>query len=84
MFGNGRTALKFNWGKYLAYAANDAPYTSTNPGATIVRNVGGGFANSPARGWTDNNNNRQVDCDLLNPNQNGECAAAVGDARQLR
>ena len=48
VFGNGRTALKLNWGKYLAYAANDAPYTSTNPGATIVRNVGGGFANSPA------------------------------------
>ena len=44
VFGNGKTALKFNWGKYLAYAANDSPYTSTNPGATIVRNV----AN---RGW---------------------------------
>ena len=83
VFGNGRTALKLNWGRYLAYAANDAPYTSTNPGATIVRNVGGGFANSPARGWTDNNNNRQVDCDLLNPNQNNECAAAVGDARNF-
>ena len=39
VFGNGKTALKLNWGKYLAYAANDSPYTSTNPGATIVRNV---------------------------------------------
>ena len=39
VFGNGKTALKFNWGSYLAYAANDAPYTSTNPGATVVRNV---------------------------------------------
>ena len=39
VFGNGKTALKFNWGKYLAYAANDTPYTSTNPGATVVRNV---------------------------------------------
>ena len=46
VFGNGKTALKFNWGKYLAYAANDSPYTSTNPGATIVRNV-------QNRGWTD-------------------------------
>ena len=33
VFGNGKTALKFNWGQYLAYAANDYPYTSTNPGA---------------------------------------------------
>ena len=39
VFGNGKTALKFNWGRYLAYAANDSPYTSTNPGATVVRNV---------------------------------------------
>ena len=39
VFGNGKTALKFNWGKYLAFAANDPPYTSTNPGFTIVRDV---------------------------------------------
>jgi hypothetical protein len=83
VFGNGKTALKLQWGKYLAYAANDAPYTSTNPGATIVRNVGGGFANSPARGWTDANGNLIVDCNLLNPDANGECAAAVGDARNF-
>ena len=35
VFGNGKTAVKFNWGKYLAYAANDAPYTSSNPAVTI-------------------------------------------------
>jgi hypothetical protein len=60
LFGNGKTALKFNWGKYLAYAANDSPYTSTNPGATIVRSV-------TDRGWTDNDGDKVVDCDLLNP-----------------
>ena len=37
VFGNGKTAVKVNWGKYLAYAANDPPYTSTNPGFTVVR-----------------------------------------------
>ncbi|HXD75485.1 MAG TPA: TonB-dependent receptor, partial [Vicinamibacterales bacterium] len=72
--GNGRTALKLNWGKYLAYAANDSPYTSTNPGATITRNVSN-------RGWTDTNKNFVVDCNLLNVDANGECAAAVGTAR---
>jgi hypothetical protein len=73
LFGTGRTALKFNWGRYLAYAANDSPYTSTNPGATIVRNV-------QNRGWTDANSNFVVDCDLLNPAANGECAAASSTA----
>src|SRR4029453_18270309 len=48
LFGNGKTALKFNWGHYLAYAANDSPYTSTNPGFTVVRDV----AN---RNWTASN-----------------------------
>jgi hypothetical protein len=74
LFGNGKTALKFNWGRYLAYAANDSPYTSTNPGATIVRTVSN-------RGWNDSfypagdprRGNYVVDCDLLNPSQNGEC-----------
>lgn len=70
VFGNGKTALKFNWGRYLAYAANDAPYTSTNPGATIQRNA--------SRSWTDSNHNYVVDCNLLNPAANGECQAAVG------
>src|SRR5690606_36564418 len=76
LFGNGRTALKFNWGRYLAYAANDNPYTGTNPGATVVRNV-------QNRGWTDADGDYVVDCDLLNPDANGECAAAVGNARSF-
>ena len=79
VFGNGKTALKFNWGKYLAYAANDPPYTSTNPGFTVVRDV-------QNRGWTDMRRRQgdSCDCDLLNPALNGECAAATGTARQLR
>jgi hypothetical protein len=73
VFGTGKTALKFNYGKYLAYAANDAPYTSTNPGATVVRSV-------INRGWTDTDNDKVVDCNLLNTALNGECAAATGTA----
>jgi hypothetical protein len=81
LFGNGKTALKLNWGKYLAYAANDSPYTSTNPGATIVRNVlNRGWNASVAAGG---NGDMVVDCNLLNPNANGECAAVVGNARNF-
>jgi len=83
VFGTGKTAVKFNFGKYLAYAANDSPYTATNPGATVVRNV-------QNRGWTDLNRNLVVDCDLLNPAAQGPatgqadtCAAATGTALTL-
>ena len=79
LFGDGKSAVKFNWGRYLAYAANDPPYTSTNPGFTVVRNV-------TNRGWTDSNRNFVVDCDLLNPGAQDRsasggdvCAAAVGN-----
>ena len=81
VFGNGKTALKLNWGKYLAYAANDSPYTSTNPGATIVRSVANrGWNASVAAGG---NGDLVVNCDLLNPNANGECAAVTGNSRNF-
>ena len=34
LFGNGKTALKFNLGHYLAPATNDSRYTLNNPAAT--------------------------------------------------
>ena len=80
VFGTGRTALKLRWGRYLAFASNDPPYTSTNPAATLVAVV-------TNRQWTDSNSNRVVDCDLLNmAAQNttatgGDiCAAVIGNA----
>jgi hypothetical protein len=57
VFGNGKTALKFRWGRYLGFASNDPPFTSNNPAATLVASVN--------RNWTDTNNNKVVDCDLL-------------------
>jgi hypothetical protein len=60
VFGNGKTAVKFNIGRYLAPATNDTIYTQNNPANRIVNNV--------ARSWTDNGN-YIVDCDILNPAQ---------------
>ena len=37
VFGNGKTALKFNLGHYLDAATNDSEYTSNSPAARIVR-----------------------------------------------
>jgi Carboxypeptidase regulatory-like domain len=84
VFGNGRTALKVQGGKYLEAATGDVIYSSNNPAARIITRIGSGPA--PARGWTDGNRNFIVDCDLLNPaEQNrlasgGDLCAPVGGA----
>jgi Carboxypeptidase regulatory-like domain len=79
VFGNGKTALKFNLGHYLDSATNDSEYTSNSPAARIVR-LG-------TRNWDDRffpvgdprRDNKVVDCDILNFAANGECPAATGD-----
>jgi hypothetical protein len=84
LFGNGRTALKFNAGKYLEAATGDAIYSSNNPAARIITRIGSGPA--AARGWTDGNRNYIVDCNLLNPAaqdnlaSGGDSCAAIGGA----
>jgi hypothetical protein len=91
VFGNGRTSVKANLGKYLQNATNDENYVANNPARRIVTRVGGtavGPGGSPARGWVDGNNNRIVDCDLTNPDQQitvggDTCAALSGNARNF-
>ncbi len=83
IFGNGKTALKVNFGKYVEAATADVIYSSNNPAARIITRIGSGPA-AAARGWTDGNANYVVDCDLLNSAaQNnlatgGDLCAAVG------
>jgi len=64
VFGNGKTAIKFNFGRYLGPATNDTIYTQSNPANGIV----GYNLTAINRGWTDVNGNYKVDCDILNPN----------------
>src|SRR5262249_54524515 len=64
VFGNGKTAVKFNIGRYLGPATNDTIYTQNNPANRIV----GYNTTAVNRAWTDTNGNYRVDCDILNPN----------------
>jgi hypothetical protein len=78
LVGNGKTAIKFNIGHYLAPATNDSRYTLNNPAQAtkIVTTVD--------RNWADDNGNNVVDCDILNPAaQSGPgrdtCGAVTGN-----
>jgi len=58
VFGNGKTSLKANVGRYLHPASNQGRYINANPSELI--------STITTRPWTDNNGNYQVDCDVLN------------------
>jgi hypothetical protein len=65
VFGNGKTALKVNFGKYLEPTSNNNNYILSNP---ITR-----IATTTTRSWTDANGNFVPDCVLTSPALNGEC-----------
>jgi hypothetical protein len=68
LFGNGRTSLKVNVGKYLEAATNHNTYSASNPTARMVGSSSQLTAPPPVtRTWTDANGNFKPDCDLLNP-----------------
>jgi hypothetical protein len=71
IFGNGKTAVKVNLGKYLV-AADGSSITGgqLNPLSRV--------STSTNRTWTDANRNFRPDCDLLNP-QTQDLTASGGD-----
>jgi hypothetical protein len=65
VFGTGKTAVKFNLGKYMeAFVASNSDF-DLNP---LIRTTV-----STTRTWTDLNNDFVVNCNLANPNKNSEC-----------
>ena len=70
LFGNGKTSLKVNLGKYLQGASVSNLAYGSNPALRIPggdTTFGGTFAPSTARSWTDNDRDFVPDCDLSNP-----------------
>ena len=68
LFGNGKTSLKVNIGRYLEAAQNGGLFSALNPTSRL--------STSASRSWTDVNGNRVVDCDLLN--RAAQSAATTG------
>jgi Carboxypeptidase regulatory-like domain len=76
VFGNGKTALKINAGRYLEAAQLSNSYVGNRPSTRLSLTA--------ARNWTDNNKNYLIDCNLSNnaaqsPTTTGSidtCAAA--------
>jgi hypothetical protein len=67
LFGNGKTAVKFNIGKYMeAITASNSDW-DLNP---LIRTT-----IQTTRGWDDTNRDYVVNCDLGNSAANGECRA---------
>jgi len=68
LFGNGKTALKFTAGRYVAKLGTDD--IAGNIASPISRSV-----TTATRSWTDSNGNYVPDCNLGNFSANGECGA---------
>ncbi|HKF66390.1 MAG TPA: TonB-dependent receptor [Vicinamibacterales bacterium] len=67
VFGNGKTALKANIGKYLEGVGVQLNYANSNPTLRMPQTTGPFGTSGVTRSWIDANNNFVPDCDLLNP-----------------
>jgi hypothetical protein len=89
LFGDGKTSIKVNVGKYLQSANNQDIYVANNPANRIQRTYA--IFGDVGRTWNDNfypvgdprRGNYVPDCDILNMNANGECGGVTGAGRNF-
>ncbi len=67
VFGNGRTAIRANIGKYLEGVGVQLNYANSNPTLRVPTSTGPFQTQGVTRTWTDANGNWTPDCNLLNP-----------------
>ncbi len=79
LFGNGKTALKGSWGKYLAGQGGALSFRGFAPSVAIVTSAGRPWNDSPAVATpitgVFGNGNFMPDCNLNDLTPNGECGA---------
>ena len=86
LFGNGKTSLKVNLGKYLQGASVSNLAYNSNPALRIPggdTTFGGTFAPSTTRTWTDNDRDFVPDCNLNNPLAQSPATGAVDNCGQI-
>jgi hypothetical protein len=82
VFGNGRTAIKANLGKYLEGVGVQLNYANSNPTLRMPQTTSVFGTSGVTRTWSDGNNNFVPDCNLLNPNANsagGDTCGAISN-----
>ncbi len=78
VFGNGKTAIKANIGKYLEGVGVQLNYANANPSLRMPQTTSVFGTAGVTRSWTDANSNFVPDCNLLNPNAQ-DLRASGGD-----
>ena len=78
VFGNGRTAVKMNIGKYLEGVGVQLNYANTNPTTRIPTSTGPFGVPGVTRTWIDADGDLVADCDFANPLAHGNAAAVNG------
>jgi hypothetical protein len=72
LLGNGKTALKGSFGKYLEGVGVQLNYANSNPTLRIPTTLGPFGVQGVTRTWTDTNRNWLPDCDLNNLQAQGD------------
>jgi Carboxypeptidase regulatory-like domain len=78
VFGDGKTAVKVNLGKYLEGVGVSTTYANSNPTLRVPRTTGPFGVVGASRTWIDADGDLVADCDFTNPLAHGNPAAVNG------